>query len=129
MHNQEKNNPQTIQNSLNELQSEVKNLRAELKRIEGSILKERVKSVEQALSQNRLMLYAKQMQDELGEDLEKIVNPQCQNRVNCIETFRTIATENLNIAQEANPENAIADLGSKNKQNRSNSRKIKRKAL
>ena len=59
------------------------------------------------------MLYAKQMQDELGEDLEEIVNPQCQNRLKCIETFGTIASENLNMAQEANPENALADLDSK----------------
>jgi predicted transcriptional regulator len=113
MPHQEKNNPQTLQNSLNELQSEVKTLRAELNRLEGSILKERVKAVEQALSQNRLMLYAKQMQDELGEDLAEIVNPQCQNRQKCVEAFRTIATENLNVAQEANPENALADLDSK----------------
>lgn len=98
MPSQEKNSPQTIQNSLNDLQSEVKTLRAELNRLEGSILKERVKAVEQALSQNRLMLYAKQMQDELGEDLEEIVNPQCQNRPKCIEAFRTIAAENLNMA-------------------------------
>ncbi len=108
-----KDTPQTMLNSLLELQSEVKTLRAELNRIEGSILKERVKAVEQALSQNRLMLYAKQMQDELGEDLEEIVNPQCQKRLRCIETFRAIATENLNLSQEANPENALADLDSK----------------
>jgi DNA-binding HxlR family transcriptional regulator len=113
MPKQEKNNPQTIMNSLCDLQTEVKTLRAELNRIEGSLLKERVKAVEQALSQNRLMLYAKQMQDELGEDLNEIVNTQCQNRQKCIETFRTIATENLNVAQEANPESAIADLDSK----------------
>jgi len=113
MPSQEKNTPQTITNSLQELRSEVKTLRAELNRLEGSILKERVKAVEQALSQNRLMLYAKQMQDELGEDLEEIVKPECQNRQKCIEAFRTIATENLNMAQEANPANAIADLDSK----------------
>ncbi len=59
------------------------------------------------------MLYAKQMQDELGEDLEEIINPQCQNHSKCVETFRAIATENLTMTQEAKPENAIADLDSK----------------
>ena len=88
-------------------------MRAELNRIEGSILKDRVKAVEQALSQNRLMLYAKQMQDELDEDLEKITDSKCQNQQKCIETFRAIATENLNMAQEAQAENALADLDSK----------------
>lgn len=113
MTKQEKSSEQTMLNALIDLQSEVKNLRTELNRLEGSILKERVKAVEQALSQNRLMRYSKQMQDELGEDLEKITDSQCQNHAKCIETFRTIATENLNIAQEATTEDALADLDSK----------------
>ena len=89
-------------------------MRAELNRLEGSILKDRVKAVEQALSQNRLMLYAKQMQDELRR------RPRKNNRLSMpkpAKMHRNIQmqspTENLNMAQEANPENALADLDSK----------------
>ena len=69
------------------------------------------------------------MQDELGEDLEKITDPQCQNRLKCIEKFSALAGENLQMAKQANPQDTIADLDSKISQNRADSPKNKRKTL
>lgn len=113
MAKQEKTNQKTMLNALTDLQSEIKNLRTELNGLEGSILKERVKAVEQALSQNRLIKYAMQMQDELNEDLGKMVNPDCQRNARCVEVFRGIAAENLKVTQQAPPKEALEDLDAK----------------
>ena len=113
MTKKEENSQQTMLNALSDLQAEVKNLRTELNRLEGSLLRERVKAVEQALSQNRLMQYSAQLQDELNEDLEKIAKPDCQNRLRCIEAFRAVAAENLKMTQQATPTEALEDLDAK----------------
>lgn len=107
-------NPTTqMLTAIEELKTEIKTLRADLKRLEGSILKERIKAVEEALTQNRRLLHADQLQEELNDDLQKITNPQCKNQPSCIKKFTEIATENLQAIKNSNPAIAIADFDSK----------------
>lgn len=105
-------NPE-LANILQELKLEVKNLRIELSHLESSALKERVKTVENALTQNRLLLFANQIQDELEEDIQKIPNAECKNRNQCLEKFKTMATENLQIIKGLKVKEAINDLDTK----------------
>lgn len=107
------NQDPTITNALQELKQEIKNLRCELNRLEGSVLKERVKAVENALTQNRLLLYAGQLQDELDEDIQKIPNKECKNHDQCLERFKSMATENLQMMKNLKVEEALNDFDTK----------------
>ncbi len=102
-----------LTNALQELKQEIKNLRIELNRLEDSVLKERIKSVEDALTQNRLLLYAGQLQDELDEDIQKIPDAKCKNHDHCLELFKKMATENLQIIKNLKIKEAINDLDTK----------------
>jgi DNA-binding transcriptional ArsR family regulator len=107
------NQDPAITDALRELKLEIKNLRTELNRLEGSVLKERVKAVENALTQNRLLLYAGQLQDELDEDIQKIPNKECKNHDQCLEQFKKMATENLQIIKDQKVEEALNDFDTK----------------
>jgi DNA-binding HxlR family transcriptional regulator len=107
------NQPEPITNAIQELKQEIKNLRLELNRLEGSILKDKVKATENALTQNRLHLYADQLQDELQEDLKSILDRQCKNHDQCIERFKKMATENLQKIKNLKTTEAITDLDAK----------------
>jgi len=105
-------NPQTMLNALQDLKSEIKNLRTELSRLEGSILKERLKAIEEVLTQNRLLLYVDQIEEDLDEDLDKLLNHECKNHLQCLKTFKTMTSESLKLIKNANPTEAITDLES-----------------
>lgn len=107
------NQDPALTNALQELKQEIKNLRCELNRLEGSVLKERVKAVENALTQNRLLLYAGQLQDEIDEDIQKIPNKECKNHDQCLERFKNMATENLQIIKDQKVEEALNDFDTK----------------
>jgi len=111
----ENENFQLIFKSITELKSEVNSLRAELGGLEGSVLRERVKSVEEALSQNRLLLFANQLQEELVEDAQKLVRTDCKNqrRECCVEKFNAMKAENLKLLKSLKPKEAIEDFDSK----------------
>ncbi len=96
--------------TLKELKSEVNNLRAEISRLDSSILKDRIKSVEDALTQNRILLFANQLQDELAEDIGKLTRSECENQPQCAERFRKMVDENLKIIKAFKPKEAVADL-------------------
>ena len=106
-------NPQTMLDALQELKSEIKSLRTELNRLEGSILKERVKAIEEVLTRNRLLLYADQLDEELDDDLDKLLNHECKNHPQCLQTFKNMTTESLKLIKNANHTQALADLESK----------------
>lgn len=113
MNNQETLDSQPVLDTLKELKLEVGSLRTELSRLEGSILKERVKAVEEALTQNRLLLYANQLGEEIDDDIEKLPDPECKNRLQCIERFKTIVVNNLELIKDFKTKEVITDLDSK----------------
>jgi predicted transcriptional regulator len=109
MQNQNQTETQLTE-TLQELKKEIKNLRLELNRLESSALKEKIKTVEDALTQNRLLLYAGQLQDELDEDIPNILDKNCKNYDRCLEQFKKMATENLQIIKDLNVHEALTDL-------------------
>jgi DNA-binding transcriptional ArsR family regulator len=92
---------------LKELKTGLKTLTNDFNRLEGSIVKERIKTVEEALTQNRLLFYAGQLADELDEDITKLVNPECKNRLQCIERFKGMGSETINILKNPNHADAL----------------------
>jgi hypothetical protein len=114
MVNQDLSSLQTsMLDAIEEMKSEIISLRADLNRLEGSILRERTKSVEDALTQNRLLLFANQLQDERLDDIKELTNPECQKRSQCIERFSTIAADNLKVIKALRPKEALVDFDSK----------------
>lgn len=102
--------------SLRELKEEIAHLRDELRRIEGSIVKERLRTVEKALAQNYLELYASQMEEGLDERLGRLVREDCGKRGRCVESFRTPLTGLLEVIRERGLKSIFADLDMKLRQ-------------
>ncbi|MCW4025578.1 MAG: winged helix-turn-helix domain-containing protein [Candidatus Bathyarchaeota archaeon] len=100
-------------NAIHELKTEIKNLRNELNQLHGSILNERLKATQQALTQNRLLLYTNQLQDELNEDVPTLTDPNCKNCQKCTQHFKTLTEENLKIIKETKIQEALTDLDTK----------------
>ncbi len=106
----EQTDQETLTKALRELTQEVGNLKAELGRIESVILKERLSAVEEALSQNRLMQYADLLNEEANEDIDKMLNDDCEKKTKCHEYFREQLAENLSIVKSRGSKEALADL-------------------
>src|SRR5208282_3887943 len=104
---------EAVNRALRELKQEVGGLKAELGRIEGVILKERLSAVEEALSQNRLLQYADLLNEEASEDIDRLLNSDCEKRAKCHEHFKEQLAENLLIVKSRGSKEALADLDAK----------------
>jgi len=109
----ERADQEAVTNALHELTQEVGRLKAELGRMESVILKERLSAVEEALSHNRLMQYADLLGEEANEDVDKLLNVECEKRTKCHEYMREQIAENLSIIKSRGPKVALADLETK----------------
>ena len=121
----EQTDQETVTNALRELKQEVSSLKAELGRIESVILKERLSAVEEALSQNRLMQYADLLNEEANEDIDKLLNADCEKKTKCHKYFRENLAENLLIAKSRGSKEALADLDARINQAGSQAEKAK----
>jgi DNA-binding transcriptional ArsR family regulator len=121
----EQTNQEALTNALRELKQEVSSLKAELGRIESVILKERLSAVEEALSQNRLMQYADLLNEEANDDIDKLLNADCEKKTKCHEYFRENLAENLLIAKSRGSKEALADLDARINQAGSQAEKAK----
>jgi len=68
-----------------ELKMEIKGLRADMNRVEETVLKERLRAVEDTLSQNHLLVYAGQRSQSLNQDITLLLKEDCQNKDKCLE--------------------------------------------
>jgi DNA-binding transcriptional ArsR family regulator len=122
-----KQNEQTAQEAttkaLRELKQEVVSLKAELGRIESVILKERLSAVEEALSQNRLIQYADLVNEEASEDIDRLLNTDCEKRTKCHDYFKKQLAETLLIAKSSGSKESLADLEARINQAGSNAEK------
>src|SRR5208337_1722181 len=121
----EQTDQEAVTNALRELTKEVGSLKAELGRIESVILKERLSAVEEALSQNRLMQYADLLNEEANEDIDRLLNSDCEKRTKCHEYFREQLAENLLIVKSRGSKEALADLDARINQIGSQAEKAK----
>ena len=93
-----------------ELKMEIKGLRADMNRVEETVLKERLRAVEDTLSQNHLMVYADQRSQSLNQDIATLLKEDCQNRDKCLEHYKNKIEENTQIIKQSGPKVALADL-------------------
>jgi DNA-binding transcriptional ArsR family regulator len=90
-------------------------LRNELGRIEGSIIRDRVKAVEEALSRNRVLLFVGQEEEDLNEDIDKLMVSECPKgqRPACMEKFKALSIQGLNLMRNAGQTEVVGDLDTK----------------
>ena len=76
-----------------ELKMEIKGLRADMNRIEETVLKERLRAIEDILSQNHLLVYAGQRSQSINQDIATLLKEDCQNRDKCLEHYKNTIEE------------------------------------
>ena len=96
-----------------ELKLEIKALRADMNRVEETVLKERLRAVEDILSQNHLLVYAGQRSLSLNQDIATLLKENCQNRDKCLEHYKNTIEENTQVIKQSGPKMALADLDDK----------------
>jgi DNA-binding HxlR family transcriptional regulator len=110
------NNPTKIDEATNELlnnlRQEIKNLRVDVNRIEESVIKQRLLSIEETLSQNHLEVYANQRAETIDTDFSSILKSDCPNRGKCIPYFKGKIEDNTQ-SIKAGAKKAILDIDDK----------------
>jgi DNA-binding HxlR family transcriptional regulator len=99
--------------ALNDLRKEVKGLRADMNRVEETVLRERLRVVEDALSQSHLLVYAGQRAESIDQELAFLLKADCQNRDKCLEHYKGTLEENTKVINRSGSKEAIADLDAK----------------
>lgn len=97
---------------LNSLRQEIKNLRNDVSRIEESVLKQRLLTIEQTLTQNHLAVYSRQRAETIDGDISAMLKSDCPTKGKCIPYFKGKIDDNTQ-AIKAGPVKAILDLDEK----------------
>ena len=123
----QKENHDSVLTSIESLRLEMQSLKNEFRKMEGTILKDRLKSVENALSQNRLLMYADQLGEELEEDFLRLMKEGCEKQEECAKRCSMMLSENLDLIKQSKIKEAFEDLDSKILQTKQMGKEAKRK--
>ncbi len=93
-----------------ELKMEIKGLRTDMNRVEETVLKERLRAVEDTLTQNHLLVYAGQRSQSINQDIALLLKEDCQNRDKCLEHYKNTIEENTQVIKQSGSKCALADL-------------------
>jgi predicted transcriptional regulator len=105
--------PANLLEAINDLRKEVKNLRADMNRVEETVIRERIRGIEDVLSKNHLSVYADQRTEGLNQELALLVKADCQNKNKCAEHFKEQFAENIKVINRSGSKTAICDLDKK----------------
>ena len=115
---QEKTQIESIEIALEDMKNEIRSLKDEIHKMEGTILKDRLKSVEQALSQNRLMSYAHQLDEEIPSDFNKLMKNDCELHEKCVRRSGEMLSYTLGLIKKSKIDEAFKDLDLKIEQSK-----------
>ena len=90
-----------LKDSIESLKLEVRSLKEEFHKMEETILKDRLKSVENALAQNRLLLYANQLEEDLPADFFKLMKYGCESQKKCAKMSQVAISGNLELFKKS----------------------------
>lgn len=99
-----------LEEAIENLRDEVRSVKDELRNMEDTLLKDRLKSVENALAQNRVLLYAAQLEGEVKNDFFRLMKQGCENQTECTEKVTKFFSDKLQMVKELNIEQALQDL-------------------
>ena len=106
-------NEESMVDLLDNLRQEVKSLRNDVNLIEESVLKQRLKAIEETLSQNHLMVYAQQRSENINEDLSRCLKPDCDDKTKCLEYLQAKIDDSTRAIKESGSKKAISDIDDK----------------
>lgn len=109
----DKQHSDSVTQSIDNLRLEIQSLKKEFHKMEGTILKDRVKSVENALSENRLLRYADQLKEELKEEVHRLTKDKCEKQNECTKKFSTMLAESLELMKQSKVKEAFEDIDNK----------------
>ena len=107
---QQKEKLDQIIQSIETLKHEMQSLRNEFHKIEDVILKDRLESVENALAQNRLLLYANQLEENMPTDFFRLMKYGCESQKKCGEMAEQAIAGNLELIKKSKIKEAFKDL-------------------
>ena len=96
-----------------ELKMEIKGLRADMNRVEETVLKERLRAVEETLTQNHLLVYAGQRSQSLNQDIALLLKEDCKNRDKCLEHYKNTIEKNTQVIKQSGPKVALEESDDK----------------
>jgi len=105
--------PKSTEKILEELKEEISRLREELRRIEASLMAERLESIERAMAKNYLELYIDQVEESIDERVECILRRECKRRVRCKENFKNSLEDPLRTCKKKGLKEALFKLDEK----------------
>ena len=105
--------PDNLIGAIAELKMEIKGLRADMNRVEETVLKERLRVIEDTLIQNHLLVYAGQRSQSLNQDIAMLLKEDCQNRDKCLEHIKNTIEENTQVIKQSGAKEALADFDDK----------------
>ncbi len=105
-------NDECTNDSLNNLKQEIKNLRADVNRIEESVLKQRLLSIEETLSKNHLEVYADQRAETIEGNILLMLKSDCSTRGKCLPYFKGKIDDNTR-AIKSGSRKALLDIDEK----------------
>jgi DNA-binding transcriptional ArsR family regulator len=88
-------------------------LQKDIERIDASVINEKIKAINAANNQQRTLLFSKQLEDELAQDVDNLTTAGCKNKTACMERFSNLSAENIKIIRSFRPIDAITDFDSK----------------
>ncbi|MEM2906344.1 MAG: winged helix-turn-helix domain-containing protein [Candidatus Bathyarchaeia archaeon] len=98
------------------LRDDVVKLREELRRMEASVLAEKLRGVENAVAQRFIRLYAEEIADGIEEEIDQSVRQDCERREDCKERFKASLRELVELSGEESIEAIHAGLDAKTAQ-------------
>ena len=105
--------PDNLIGAIAELKMEIKGLRADMNRVEETVLKERLRVIEDTLIQNHLLVYAGQRSQSLDQDIATLLKEDCQNRDKCLEHYKNTIEENTQVIKQSGTKEGLADFDDK----------------
>jgi DNA-binding HxlR family transcriptional regulator len=108
--NQKQTESSKLEESIESLKIEVREVKNALQNMEDTLLKDRLKSVENALAQNRLLCYTTQLEGEVKNDFFRLMKNGCESQIECTEKVSKFFSDKLQLIKELKIKQALEDL-------------------
>ena len=99
-----------FEKSIKNLKDEVRAINDTLQNMEDSLIKDRLKSVECALSQNRLLRYVIQLDENIKNDFFRLMQNGCEKQEECTKRITKFFSENLTLMKQLDIEQGFNGL-------------------
>lgn len=108
--NQNPNESNKLEELIESLKDEVLEVKNALQNMEETLLKDRLKSVENALAQNRLLKYTTQLEGEVKNDFFRLMKNGCEQQTECANKMSKFFSDNLKLMKQLDVEQGLQGI-------------------